>query len=456
MLGLQSVDVPAVLSRAAAVVLWLVLIGLAATASAATHSVALPAFASDGSVERLALDVSSTPQSIVDGSLIHKEEPDRQMTSGELQRILALPRTAWQSGVDPAARASYFTPVTMWMLCIVDNGTEQVLERLLVLQTWRLWDVRFFAVDAESGELFASHEAGQRVPMTERIIQAPEATFPLTLAPRQQALLVIRIQDKTFGPVLGRLHAPEVRAGQVQRAHEFQTMLLGFVVAIVLMLVAAGDWRYTVVALWLGCTATCELVYLVPLLPTLFPSLTPHTIPIFTISGTLGIAAFAAMTLLFFEVYRSRFWLVFYGSCIAFLLACCLIIPWSEEHHLVRRAAGLMCLAVICSWPFAAWAGRSSLKRPYGRTMLLLFAVYWVVALGRFMIAVGVLKIDLHTDPLALFDIFGLVFFALGVVAIAGGGQTVFGGDLRAGSRPWRESVRDTCRAGLGRLGNGR
>jgi hypothetical protein len=68
----------------------------------------------------------------------------------------------------------------------------------LVLRTWRLRDVRFFAVDADTGAVLASSEAGQRVPITERVIQTPEAIFPLTLAPKQRVLTVVRIQGKTL------------------------------------------------------------------------------------------------------------------------------------------------------------------------------------------------------------------------------------------------------------------
>ncbi len=91
----------------------LLLIGAAATVWAANSFVTVPAFVSDGSNGPLALGDSTHPENIAKGMLIHKEAPDRQMTPDELGRILSLPRTAWQSGADPAARASHFIPTTM-------------------------------------------------------------------------------------------------------------------------------------------------------------------------------------------------------------------------------------------------------------------------------------------------------------------------------------------------------
>jgi signal transduction histidine kinase/DNA-binding LytR/AlgR family response regulator len=394
------------------------LLGAFAPTSAAERPLTLPAFLSKDAVEPLDIEAGPTPQSITKGLLVYKEAPDARMQPGDLQRILSLPRRAWQSGAAPAARASNFTPTTLWMMGLVRNANEQPLERWLVLQTWRLSDVRFFAIDADTGDVIATYESGQRVPMAERVIETPEASFPLSLAPGQRALLLVRIQDKTFGAVLARLHDPQQRLRESRNAQLFQSVLFGFVLAVVLVLLFLGDWRYAVVAVWLGGTATYELIYLVPLLPTLFPALTPHIIPIFTIGGTLAIAAFALMTLSFLELYRSPFWLIFYGACIAFLIGCCLAILWIEQHHLVRKASGTVCLAVVYSWPFAAWAGRGIVRQPYGRALVILFAVYWVVELVRVMIVNGVVNLNLYADPLMLLYLFGLVSFALGVVGI--------------------------------------
>ncbi|MCF7991512.1 MAG: hypothetical protein K9M02_13795 [Thiohalocapsa sp.] len=131
----------------------------------------------------------------------------------------------------------------------------------LVLRTWRLRDVRFFAVDADTGAVLASSEAGQRVPIAEHVIHTPEAIFPLTLAPKQRVLTVVRIQDKTFPVVSVRLHDPDARVTEQQHRHDLAVTLLGFVLAIVLVLLVQGDSRYAVVASWLGGTAITELTF---------------------------------------------------------------------------------------------------------------------------------------------------------------------------------------------------
>ncbi len=240
------------------------------------------------------------------------------MVAGELERILALPPQAWQSGTDPAVRASHFTPTTLWMLGAIENSSEHPIERWLVLQSRRRWDVRLFAVDAKTGAVVAQYASGQQVLIEERGLSIPEASFTVNLSPAQRLLLVLRLQDKTFGPVVATLYDPETRERQTARMHEALVALLGFILAIVLVLLVQGDWRYMIVAIWLAGTAIYEFVYLVPLQPRLFPALTPYFVPILTVSGSLAMAA---------------------------------------------------------------WSARSIRKRPYGNLLMALFGFYWIVVL---------------------------------------------------------------------------
>jgi hypothetical protein len=247
----------------------LVLFGWSAAASAAVPTATLPAFVNDGSSTPVQIDDSSSMQAIAEGFLIHKEPPGRQMAPADLERILSLPRGAWESGAEPANRASSFVPVTMWMLAVVENPTEVPLERWLMLRSWRLWDARLFAIDVDSGEVLASYETGQRVPMAKRVVQRPEATFPLLLEPRERVLLVLRIEDKSFAVVGAYLVDPGHQIQRAQRLHDVSVALLGFLTAIALILLAQGEWRYAAIAAWLMATAVFEFSFQVPLLQTL-------------------------------------------------------------------------------------------------------------------------------------------------------------------------------------------
>jgi hypothetical protein len=223
---------------------WLAVIGLSAATPAMGSSLRLPAFVNDGFIQPVAVQENSSEQAIGERFVVHKEPPEQQMAAGELERILSLPSSAWASGADPANRASSFVPVTMWMLAVVENPTEARLERWLMLRSWRLWDARLFAIDADSGEVLASFETGQRVPMAERAIQTPEASFPLGLDPRQRMLLVLRIQDKSFAVVGAYLVDPDHQVQRAERLHDLSVALLGFLLAIALILLVQGEWRY--------------------------------------------------------------------------------------------------------------------------------------------------------------------------------------------------------------------
>ncbi len=182
-------------------------------------------------LETLDLTDTTAPRSLSEQLLIHKEapdqRPDQQMTLSELQRVLSLPPEAWASGATSEARGSSFIPVTMWMLGALQNRSDAPIERWLVVEPWRLRDVRLFVIDPETVEILDQAEGGRRIPLEERIIPAQEASFPLRLAPGQRLLLVLRIQDKTFSPVALTLHDPRMRARQVARLHDAQVALLG-------------------------------------------------------------------------------------------------------------------------------------------------------------------------------------------------------------------------------------
>jgi hypothetical protein len=190
----------------------------------------------------------------------------------------------------------------MWLLGAVQNRSDKPIERWLMVEPWRLWDLRLVVIDADTAALIEQAVGGQRISLEKRVIPAQEASFPLRLAPDQRLLLVLRIQDKTFNAVTLTLHEPRMRARQIARLHDMQVALLGFVLAIVLVLLVQADWRYTLVAFWLTATTLFELVYLAPLLPSLIPAIRPHVVTILTASGALSFAAFALMTLLFLQL----------------------------------------------------------------------------------------------------------------------------------------------------------
>ncbi|MEA3639687.1 MAG: ATP-binding protein [Lamprobacter sp.] len=412
--------------------LWLLLLCSVAIATASADSaMTLSVSSAAAALESLDLAETTAPRSLSEHLLIHKETPDQQPNHqlnqqqpnqprgvSELQRVLSLPLEAWVSGATSEARGSNFIPVILWMLGAVQNRSEEPIQRWLVVEPWRLRDVRLFVIDPATGEILDQAVGGQRIPLEDRVIPAQEASFPLKLDPGQSLLLVLRIQDKTFSSVAVTLHDPQMRASQVARLHDAQVALLGFVLAIVLVLLVQAEWRYALVAFWLAAATLFELIYLVPLLPSLVPAIRPYVVPILTASGALAMAAFALMTLSFLRLYRNRLWLVLYGTSIAIFIGVALSIPWTDQHHLVRRTSALTSLAVLILWPLAAWSARAVRHRPYGRSLLLLFSLYWVVALIRVLLANGLPSLDLANDPLILLYLFGLVSFALGVVGI--------------------------------------
>ena len=210
--------------------------------------------------------------------------------------------------------SSAFQPTTMWLLGLVRNGGQTALERWLRVQTWRLRDVRLFGVDADSGTLLAEHEAGLRARLSQRAIRTVEATFPVRLAPGQRVFLLLRVQDKTFGPLSVQLFEPEALQQSNRNNLNDQSTLFGSMLVLVLALLAQVKWPFALVAVWVGIMSLLEFAYQVPLLLTLFPGLRPSIVPLLIMTGSLGAAMFAVASLMFLDLGRSRVWRLLLGD----------------------------------------------------------------------------------------------------------------------------------------------
>ena len=380
-----------------------------------------PALVLAGTATPPVIDVAGEPSPgpLGERLLVHKEPGTAPATAGDADRILALPADAWHPAT-LAARSSFFQPATLWLLGRVDNGSKEPITRLVTVEPWWLADVQLFVVDPQDHAVLSHQSAGLRRYPAADAGGTVEATFPVDLLPGQQALLLVRVADPVVATVKVGLFEPVVRHQTSKSYLYVEIALLGFVLALVVVLIAQGTWPFVLVATWLTATTLFELSFQVPLVVTLFPGLTPWIYSILTMAGSAKISLFALSTLMFLGLYRQPFWRYAYLALIAaIVLASAISFFDLGLHRLARETASALSLLFSLIWPLAAWAAWGvKPHRPYQAATLALFSAFWLALLVRTLIARGHILTDLSTDPVLLLYLMTLIVLALGILRL--------------------------------------
>ena len=339
-----------------------------------------------------------------------KEAPDQPLTAAE-----ALAAGGWEE-TNPANLSSAYRPATVWLRGQVRNLGLDTLNRWLVVLPWQLRDVQLFLADADSNAILSHQGAGLGYPRTALEIDTVHPTLPLTLAPGQSRTLLLRVQDRSFLGLTVRSVDPESYAAQQARIRDGYLVFIGFVIAILVVLLLWGDWRFTLASAWLSAIVLFELSYEMPLLLSLWPGLRPHMVSLFTISGALTIAVFALASLVFLELYRHRLWSWLYGLLIGFILIAAFATPLTEHTQLTRWVAVRLTLAFAILWPLSALFGPPR-KGPYQLGVLILLTASWLLIVVRILTSTGLVQ-RIHDDTLVMLYRLTPLCLVLGVILL--------------------------------------
>ncbi len=323
-----------------------------------------------------------------------KEAPDQPLTAAE-----ALAAGGWEE-TNPANLSSAYRPATVWLRGEVRNGGADTLHRWLVVLPWQLRDVQLFLVDTDTGAILTHQRAGLDLPRADLVIDTVHPTFPLTLAPEETRTLLLRVQDRSFLGLTVRGVDPERYAAGQARLRDGYLVFAGFVLAILVVLLLWGDWRFALASAWLGAIVLFELSYEMPLLLSLWPGLRPHMISVFTITGALTVAIFALASLVFLELYRQRPWRLLYGLLIGVILIAAFATPLTEHTQFTRWVTVRLTLVLALLWPLSVAFGPRRRGR-YQWGVLILLTGSWLVIVVRILTSTGLLP-RIHDDTLIL------------------------------------------------------
>ena len=179
----------------------------------------------------------------------------------ELSAVQARLQPAWRILL-PRTEYDFLGAEPHWLQLPLRNGGSAPASVWLQIDYPWLRDVRAQLLDLQGQPLSGVMHAGVGVPVEQRALRTPVASFPVTLAPGQEAVLMVRTQGTLWWPDLLQW---VVAADGAQRT-ALQTALTAFAwgAALVLALVIALQRTVAGLAagLWIMVTSLSELVNL--------------------------------------------------------------------------------------------------------------------------------------------------------------------------------------------------
>ena len=300
----------------------------------------------------------------------------------ELQAAQALEQTAWRVLL-PRTEYDYLSAEPHWLqLPLRNTSTAPVSVWLQIDYPW-LRDARAQLLDHQGQPLSGVMRAGAGVPAEQRTLRTAVASFPLTLAPGQDAVLMVRTQGVLWWPNrLQWVSATEgARRTSLQTAATAAALGAALVLALVIALqrTAAG----MTMALWITVTALTEVVNIGHL--ALLPWLDPVAVPLSGVSvqmTTLSHAVLALMTFFLLSLHEARWTRRQWGLWVVVFVLMAAFPAW-ETNNEDRLINWPIYLAHGAGWAFMAVAWR----RGMGYTLPVLglvLALYlnWLVSHG--------------------------------------------------------------------------
>lgn len=347
---------------------------------------------------------------LTDALWLHEETPGQPLTIAEV-----LQSTDWEA-TSPENLSSAYRPTTVWLLGTIRNSGETPLARWLVLLPWQLRDVQLFLIDPVTGAVSTHQRAGLGVAREAIEVARIQPTFAIELAPGQTQTLVLRVQDRSFLGLTVRGVESETFVAKEGARRDLYLIFAGFVLAIMVVLLSWGDWRFTLASVWLGCIILFELSYEIPLVLSLWPGLRPHMISLFTISGALTIAVFALASLVFLEIDRNRAWRILYGILIGGILVAAFATPLTDQTQLTRWVTVRLTLVIALLWPISVlFAPRR--QGPYQWGVLILLVGCWLQIMVRIFTSTGLMP-RIHDDVLVMLYRLVPLGLILGVIVL--------------------------------------
>lgn len=304
-----------------------------------------------------------------------KETPGRPL---DWQQALASPR--WQPA-NPKDMAALHGESTLWLqLAIANTGTKPIT-RLVALDFWLLNDVQLWMLQADGRQLLEHQRSGQALAPQERALNSEVPAFSVTLAPGQQARLLLRMSDQYWSHV--QLDAWEgtafVRARLWPKLGFAAVTGAGLALCVVLLLMRSKLLAIT--SVWVLLSLALELSFAGLVSEFLLPAREFSPARLMLGVGWLTTCASAFVTMYFMGLERHPFWYRWnWGMVVITLLLIWLV--QDDDIYLARQAMLLFTVVQVLSNMIMLVSAQLR-GYPWRQWMVALMVVNFVVAVVR-------------------------------------------------------------------------
>ena len=360
---------------------WLVLAAMALCCSVGLRAAAVSEAQMTGIASKPA---GSVERDWADPALVLSLTPHvrylKERTGQALDWQQALADPHWQP-TNPEDMAALHGASTLWLQLDVANTGPGSITRLVALNYWALHDVQLWMLATDGRSLLAHQRSGQGLPPEARAVNSELPAFSITLAPGQQALLLLRISDQYWSHV--QLDAWEGAA--FVRARMWPKLgfaaVSGAALALCALLLLMRSKLLAITSVWVLLSLALELSFAGLMSEFVLPAREFSPARVMLAVGWLTTCASAFVTMYFMGLERHPFWYRWNWGMVAVTLAMIWLVQ--DSYIYFARQAMLLFTVVQVLSNMIMLASVRLRGYPWRQWMVILMIVNFLVAVVR-------------------------------------------------------------------------
>lgn len=350
------------------------------------------------------------------------------MSQGDWQRI----------GDNPALLEAPREHTTLWLKARLVNRSEAHIERWLELSPWRLNQVESWILDTASLDIKHHFATGLDTPVSEREVESKRALVPVTLAPGESVILVLRIYSDSRPFLEINSWDPVALSVDEVQGEKYYAILLASVLTLFIVLVLQLNRQYALLGVWLVVTFFFEAEKEGYFSQMLFSSLADYSANLRFSTWILTEALFLTASVYLLGLRQHPRWR-YLPSSVLVVTALFSVLTFVVDGAVIRNIGSAVDLALSLIWLLMVPAALS-IKRKWQYAMLGLLSVWWVTST---FILLGYIGNFYYTASFASSKIIAEFFVILGLVLVFSCQKRAYENELENTLRNWEKEQRE-------------
>lgn len=267
---------------------------------------------------------------------------------------------------------------TLWLTATVRNSSHQALTRWLVIEPWRVHRIDAFFIDPLSGDTLDHAVNGVAVPATERSINNGKAVIPVHLNAGETQQIIFKVFSDSLPFMSITSWDPVAYSQNITKDRLAHIALLAGIITLLLILVLQFNAGLMITSLWLLVAFIFESEKDGFVSYYLLNSLEDYAFNLRASTWVLTEQLFLTTSVFLLGLSHSRPWRawIIFTALTTGLLA---YLTFVLDGNQIRQWGIILTSIFAISWPFII-VPALRIKRPQQTTLLLLLAIYWMLA----------------------------------------------------------------------------